>query len=180
MRSCYKVAVTAFVLAAFAAPVAAQGLWIGAGASIPSGDYGDYADTGWIVNLGAGMPVGTSGLGVGVELTYGQNSHSDVDGDSTNPISIMGGLGYNLGGEDSSISPYVFGMLGMMFHKYNSDEFEGSTDSGLGFGGGAGINFPLGGLEGYLEGRYLTASIDESTTAYIGITAGVNIALGGN
>src|SRR5690606_21590090 len=86
---------------------------------------------------------------------------------------LYGGLGsltYNLT-EGGSAVPYLIGSVGYMVHKYSSDEFpddEGS-EGGLTFGGGAGLG--LGKF--YVEARYFTASIEDATTAFILVAAGI-------
>jgi hypothetical protein len=160
----------------------AQSLYFGAGASIPTGDYGDYADPGFLAIGGIDIPVGPEGLSVFGEGFFGQNSHSDFDGDKTQPYGAMGGLLFNLSPEaDGGL--YVFGQAGIMVHKYSSDEFEGDSESAFGYGGGAGYGFPLGGLDAFVEGRYMSASFDSelggsATTAFFAVMAGIVIDIG--
>jgi len=156
----------------------AQGVYFGAGATFPTGDYGDYAKTGYIGVAGVSFSVGPEGLSIFGEGFYGQNSHSDVDGDKTYPYGAMGGLLYDLTpGAMGGI--YVFGQAGFLVHKYSSDESEGGSDTGFGFGGGAGYGFPLGDTEIFLEGRYMQGNFDDGNTAFFGIVGGVALALGG-
>jgi hypothetical protein len=156
----------------------AQGFYFGAGPTFPIGDYSDYAKTGYIGVAGVSFPIGPAGLSVVGEGFYGQNSHSDVDGDKTYPYGAMGGLLYDLTpGVTGGI--YFFGQAGFMVHKYSSDEYEGESETGFGFGGGAGYGFPLGDTELFVEGRYMQGSFDYGNTAFFGIVAGVALDLGG-
>lgn len=163
--------------------LAAQSVWVGGGGSVPLGDYGDYANTGFLAVAGVAIPVGDGGLDVFGEGFFGQNSHSDVDGDKTNPYGFMGGAQFTFGEADATQGLYVFGEVGILFHKYGSDDFEGSTDSGLGYGAGAGYFFPLGGLNGWIEARAMSASTGDGDssgkTSFLGLLAGVNFPLGG-
>lgn len=169
--------IVAFAVALFALPVAlsAQSIYAGAGLTIPMGDFGDYADTGWMGVAGVTVDIGESGLWAYGEGFYGQNNHSDIDGDKTNPYGAMGGVGYDFG-DGESLGFYVFGGVGLLVHKYSSDDFEGGSESNFGYQAGAGVGVPLGdsfGLWG--EGRFMGAS----ETTFIGILGGISIQLGG-
>lgn len=165
-------------LAANHQSAAAQSVYLGGGGSFPMSDYGDYADTGFLLVGGGTFPLGEGGLSASVEGFYGQNSHSDVDGDKTNPYGFMGGLIYGFGDPDSGPAPYVFGEAGLMWHKYSSDTFGDASESGFGYGGGAGVGFPLGGIDAWVEGRLMNASIEDSNTMFLGAVAGISISLG--
>ncbi len=159
--------------------VRAQSIWFGGGGAFPVSDYSDYANTGFLLTTGVSVPVGQEGLSLFGEAFFGQNSHSDVDGDKTNPYGFMGGVELDLANEGLA-GPYFFGEVGLLFHKYGSDSFEGSTDSGLGYGAGAGWHFPLGSVNGWVEARAMNASIDDSKTSFVGLLAGLAIPVGGN
>jgi hypothetical protein len=164
-------------------PLAGQSVYFGGGATIPTGDYGDYADPGFMVIGGLEFPVGPEGLSVFGEGFFGQNGHSDFEGDKTQPYGAMGGLLYSFS-PDADASLYAFGQAGILVHKYSSDDFEGDSESAFGYGGGVGYGFPLGGVRGFVEGRYMSASFDDelggsSSTAFFALFAGVSIGIGG-
>jgi hypothetical protein len=181
MKKCVFPLLTLLAAASLMAPRAAsaQGVYFGAGATFPTGDYGDYAKTGYIGVAGVSFSVGPDGLSIVGEGFFGQNSHSDVSGDKTYPYGGMAGLLYDLTPqEDGGI--YFFGQLGAMVHKYSSDEFEGESETGFGFGGGAGYGIPLGGgTEIFLEGRYMRGNFDYGNTSFFGLVGGVALTLGG-
>ncbi|MEJ2203488.1 MAG: hypothetical protein P8170_05220 [Gemmatimonadota bacterium] len=160
-------------------PGEAQWVWIGGGGSFPVSDYGDYAKTGVLLTGGVGVPVGEEGLSLFGEAFWGQNGHSDFDGDKTNPYGFMGGVQLDMATEDQG-GPYFFGEAGILFHKYSSDTFDGDTSSGFGYGAGAGYSFPLGGVNGWIEGRAMNASIDGSKTSFVSVLAGVSIPVSGS
>jgi hypothetical protein len=145
--------------------------FVGAGATLPSGDYGDYAKTGWLVNAGVEAWRSASGkLAIFAEGLFGSNSHDDVDGDKTNIYGGLGSVTYGLGSQDASMSPYLIGSAGYLVHQYKSTEFaefEGS-DGGVAFGGGAGLFFD----PAFVEARYMTFSVDGESTAFIFVGAG--------
>ena len=154
-----------------AAPANAQ-FFVGAMATLPMGDFGDYAKTGWMANAGVQVfESADSKLGIFAEGVFGSNTHDDVDGDKTNIYGGLASVTYGLGSADASMSPYLIGSIGYLVHQYKSDlfsEFEGS-EGGLGFGGGAGLFFnPI-----YVEVRYMTFSADGETTAFLMAGAGI-------
>ncbi len=165
-------------IAAISNPLSAQWVWLGGGATFPTSDYKDFAKHGYNFMAGVGADVGSSGLNVGVEGFYGQNNHR-IDGNKTTPYGFLGSVGYNVSGPDADRSVYVFGVLGALWH-----ELPGllpGTDvpeAGFAYGGGAGYFFPLGGVGGWIEGRFTQASISDANTQYFGINAGISIPLG--
>jgi hypothetical protein len=168
---------TAALAASLPTAAPAQSVYWGAGITLPTGDYGDYAKTGYLGIAGVSFAVGPAGLSVVGEGFYGQNSH-DIDGDKTNPYGAMAGLLYDLSPEEMG-GVYVFGQAGFMVHKYSSDGPGDSSDTGLGFGGGAGYGFLLGDTEIFAEGRYMYGDFDYGGTSFLGIMVGVALALGG-
>jgi hypothetical protein len=156
----------------------AQVVYFGASPTFPIGDYSDHAKTGYIGVAGVTFPIGTEGLAVAGEGFFGQNSHSDVDGYKTYPYGGMAGLLYDFTPEAAG-GVYVFGEAGLMVHKYSSDGYEGESDTGFAFGGGAGYGFPMGDTEIFVEGRYMQGNSDGGNTAFFGIVGGVALYLGG-
>ena len=157
------------------------------GVTIPMGDFADFngdeagdegANRGWQASAGVLFPVGDAGLSVGARGFYGSNSH-DTDGDKTNLYGATALGTFSFG--EGSIQPFIFAELGFLTHSYKSEDFpdfEGS-DSGLAFGGGAGLGFPLGGVSGFLVAGYLKGTSDVEGTEALGISAGVNFPVGG-
>lgn len=180
------VLLTVIGLAMTTTTVAAQFVYVGGGPSFPMSDYGDYANTGFQLVGGVGVPIGDAGLNVLGEFSYGQNNHTDASGGGkTTPITVMGGVEYDFGGEDASINPYVFGQAGILWHRFVPDTGDSESDSAFGYGGGAGVGFPLGGVNGWVEGRITNASIKDDVsnesfnTMFAAIVAGISINFGG-
>jgi opacity protein-like surface antigen len=183
------VTLAAAAIIALAAPLTldAQTLYIAGGATFPTGDFGEYAKTGWMAAGGVIFnDIGTAGLGLGVEGFYGENKHKSDDavtllGDSkTNPYGIMGVAVFNFD-TGGSIQPYVFGGVGWMAHKYTAD-VDGSdlseTGSGFGYQLGVGVGFDLSeSVELFGEGRYMGGSGDVSDTKFFGLFAGLAFGL---
>jgi opacity protein-like surface antigen len=133
----------------------AQGttLYIGAGGSFPTSDFGDFYDTGWMGTAGALFGAGP--VGVGAEFFYGQNSLSADGSDvKTTPWGFMGIVDYAFG-QPGKIRPYVFGGLGVMINRVSGGE-ESISDTEFGYQAGAGLSFPIGATSSiYAEGRYM-------------------------
>ena len=188
MRKCAALALALLAVVCLSLPnqVSAQGVWVGGGLTVPTGDYADWHNTGFTTVAGVGFPVGPEGLELFAEGYYGQNSVDDEShpGAKTSPFGIMGGASYSLSpGEDSGL--YVFGQGGLMVHKWSADDHDSETDNGLAIGGGAGYGFPIGGMKGFVEGRYTHGMFtddefdEDYTTAFFSIVVGVFFPLGG-
>jgi opacity protein-like surface antigen len=171
----------AFALMGFAVPSHAQAqttIYISGGAAIPTSDFGDFANTGWMAAGGVLFDVGPSGLGVGAEVFYGQNSHKDefsfFENEKTTPYGAMAIVDYALGSGEG-IQPYVFGGLGVLVHKFSADNIESESDSQFGYQVGGGVSFPIGATTSlYAEGRYMGAE----DTQYFGVLGGLAFGLG--
>jgi len=211
MRNFVVSILAVFVALSFVIPsqVSAQHVFLGGGATFPTGDYGDYADTGWMVEGGIGFPVGENGLSLFVDGLYGSNSHGEAlvpalqdsgDGDKTSLLGGFAGVEYAFA-EPGEAGLFVFGQVGFLRHDLDLDELVPElqsleeTETGFAFGGGAGYSFPIGGLNGYVVGRFLQGRFGEEdgglspelqdeggsgNTTFFGLTAGVSIPLGGN
>jgi len=187
-RSVLLLAVIALV--GFAVPSHAQAqttLYVSGGAAIPTGDFGTYANTGWMAAAGVLFGIGESGLGVGGELFYGQNNHksesSFFDNEKTTPYGAMAIVDYSFS-TGGGIEPYVFGGAGVLIHKFSADNIESESNSAFGYQFGAGVAFPIGATTSlYGEGRYIGSSstgegTDAGNTTYFGVLAGIAFQLG--
>jgi hypothetical protein len=164
--------VVPLLVALLALPAVANGqtfLFIGGGPTFPSGEYSDYANTGWIAHAGIGFPVGPQGLMIGVDGFYGQNNHSDIDGDKTNPLGAMGFIAYRIGNPERP-GIYLIGDAGLLVHKYGSDTYDSESESQFAFGGGAGVEIPLGGKKIWVEGHYTTSDGTNFISTLVGIS----------
>ena len=152
------------------APSASAQFAVGGGITVPSGDYGDYAKTGWMAEAAFSPFQNADGTFMfWIEGIFGQNKH---EGDGDDKTTLFGGFGtatYALT-QGASANPYVIGSVGYLNHKYQPATGDSESSGGLGFGGGAGLSFG----DFWVEGRYMTASIDDATTAFLMFLAGVS------
>lgn len=154
----------------------AQSIYVLAGLSAPTGDYGDVANTGWLAAGGVTFPVGQAGLWAGAEGLYSRNG-SDIDDLSFKPYSVMGILGYDIPTE-SSVSPFVFAGAGLMGISESFGDVS-ESDSGFGWQLGGGVGFEgQSNITPFVEARYQSASINDVTLSFFGLEAGVSIGLG--
>jgi len=155
-------------------------VYVGGGATFPMGDFGDYANTGWQAVGGVLVPVGPEGLSVGAEAFYGQNNHKEevttvLEGAKTSPYGAMGVVIYNFQ-TSGKLTPYVFGGLGVLVHRFSAENIDSESETQFGYEGGAGIDFSLSPKLGiWVEGRYMGSS----DTQFIAADAGLAFALGG-
>ncbi|MBT8398829.1 MAG: hypothetical protein HKO65_03860 [Gemmatimonadetes bacterium] len=184
MRKCAVFSVALLAVLSFMLPTqaSAQGAFVGAGVTFPTGDYSDFGDgdgakTGWLTMGGVSFPLADGGLSVFGEGFFGSNSHEE-EGDKTNLYGAMGGVLFDAA-EEGEAGLYAFGQAGFLVHSYKSDSFEEGSETGLAFAGGAGYGFPLGGVSGWIEGRYTHALFDDGNTTYFGFLAGLSFPLGG-
>ena len=155
-----------------AAPLAAQlGFHIGAGVTMPSSDYGNYAKTGWMGIGGVTFSLGPAPIKIQVDALYGINDHEEDPNAPGAKTAVYGGMGnavYNIGA--GPIKPYVLGGVGYLSHAYSDDSGDfNDTKWKFAWNIGGGVNFGLGGLTVFAEARYL----DRDRTAFIPIFAGL-------
>ncbi len=167
---------SAAALVGFAMPSGANAqavIYVSGGGSFPTGDFGDFAKTGWMAAAGVLFDVGAEGVGVGVEGFYGQNNH-ETEGDKTNPYGAMAIIDYVFDTGSNAV-PYVFGGAGLLVHRYSSDVFDTESDSQFGYQFGGGIGFGVSeNVTAYVEGRYMGSS----DTKFIGALAGLAFSVG--
>lgn len=166
-------ALIGLTLAARPAVAQSTSVTLGGGLTIPTGEYGDYAKTGWLTALGVTRSVGGKGMWVGGELVYGSNSHSDVVGDKTNLPGVLGNLGYRFG-DDKKAGPYLFAAAGIMNHQYKSNQYASESEWAFAYGLGAGVDIPAGKMALWVEARYLS----RDGTNLIPLMVGVSIPVG--
>lgn len=167
------VLVAATIIGAEASAQGSKYLYLGGGATIPMGDYKEFAKTGWMGSIGLGTSLGSGNMFAFVDGFYGKNSHEGVADEST---TLLGG-GVNLGIRTSGVTHlYGYAGAGMQNHKYNPAVGEGASETkpygraAVGVGTGSGrVSFwaELGVLQGF--------GGDGGNTAYLPILAGISI-----
>lgn len=158
---------------AAAAQEYAGGIFVGGGVTLPMGDFGEYAKTGWMASGGLAYNLSPR-IWIQGEGMFGSNSHDDVDGDKTELLGAAGGIGYAFGNLESSVVPYVLGGVGVLSHKYKPATGESVSESEMMFYGGGGLYLPRGSYGFFLEARY----VSRDDTQFVPIMVGVQVNFG--
>ena len=172
MRKLLGCALVLFAVAAMPAQAQVR-FGVAGGLLMPTGDYGTLDKMGFIGGVGASIPIGTAPVRVRFEGTYSQTSHDGIDGKTK----ILGGMAslvysFSAGG---SVTPYVLAGVGYYNGKVTvpSLNFDAS-ESKVGFGGGAGLRFPMGSASLFAEARYINIATSGSATTFFPFLVGVS------
>lgn len=177
---------TALSLAFVAVPASAQvNVYGGGGGAFPTGDDMDGVESGLQLFGGAEFDVSEM-VSLYVEGQWGTHNLEDVDDVTVSPRALMAGLLLGFGSDGAPVSPYVFGGGGLQSVSIDVDG-DSTSDSAFGFQVGGGLNFPLGGVDGFGEVRYQTAGfaddaevLTDATFAIFSVVVGLSIQVGGN
>jgi hypothetical protein len=155
---------------------------LGGGLTLPLGDFGDLASTGWhglaaVSFQPANFPVGFQVDGMFHRLGVDENFPL---GDDVNNQIIQGTANAIYKFEvspDTKVRPYIIGGVGLYNNKLTGDDvpddFGSETDFGI--NGGAGFDFQAGAVALFLEGRFHNVFSDPDNTNFIPITVGVRL-----
>ena len=164
-------------------PVAAQRnkttfMGISAGASLPNGDLGNTASSGYSI---AGHfyynPSKTKQIGTRFDLGYDSWSPKNSADASLRSLAIVANVIAKSGSNTSTYRPYVVGGVGVFKTRV---EFRGAggiaLDESSDLGGqlGVGVDIPLSGFTTFIEARYVMVSRSPSSWSYIPITVGLH------
>lgn len=144
---------------------------VGAGATIPTGDYGEYARTGWLGAAAVGTGVGSGNVFVMGSAFYGRNSHEGTDAGSTSLYGALGHVGLMGPGEAARLYGYVGG--GLQVHKYNAPDALGDYgDSETQAMGTAAVGVSVGRSATRF---WVQGGIAVGDTSYLHVLAGVSV-----
>ncbi|CAN5895796.1 hypothetical protein BH23GEM9_BH23GEM9_31060 [soil metagenome] len=169
------IAAVGIVIAGFSTDASAQAFGIGAGPSFPLSVLGDEFETGYHVQLSAGLA--PASLPVGLRFDGAYNYFPEDDGHFR---VISGSANAVLALPMSGLSPYIIGGLGV----YNSrGEHDDEVEAGHGhesvtnLGGniGAGIRFALPGLSVFVEARLHNVFSEGEQVRFIPLTLGIQL-----
>ncbi len=173
IRKVFSVAAV-LLLSVTAAQAQRPNFGFGGGATIPTGDYGDYAKTGWIGTGFIGFPIAKA-LSIGAEGYYGSNDH-DTEGDKTNLYGGSGYLTYRFG-QPTKPGVYLIGSGGALVHQFKSETTpaDESSETKFVWSAGAGVDIPVAkSVSIWLESRYMA----RGDTKFIPIWGGLSFAFG--
>ena len=160
-------AVAGLTLAAVvAAPASAQSatelrtvrFGVQGGLSMPMGDFGDAANTGFIVGGLVDVRPASLPFGLRFNVDY-QRWGTDIDVDLSS-ISGTADAMFTVP-TTGGISPYVLGGIGMYRLSCSDEDICGEAETEFGFNLGGGLNFNLGEMDTFAEIRY--HNVDDSS-----------------
>jgi hypothetical protein len=164
----------ALVLAGIApTPAAGQiGFVLGGGATIPMGDFGDVAKTGWMGLAGVRLALPLMPIQFRAEGLYGRNTH-EIELAADDKTTLYGGMAnviFQIGPPLVPVKPYIIAGGGMMNAKVSIGGVTGDEWKPV-FGGGLGVNVSLMVVGVFVEARYLR----RDDVGFVPIMAGVRI-----
>ncbi|HEY3492795.1 MAG TPA: outer membrane beta-barrel protein [Solirubrobacterales bacterium] len=147
-------------IALLAAPAAAQIGWsLGAGLTMPQGDFGDGAESGFHGMAGATFSIPAAPIKIRADFGYHMLPASeDLVGDadvSFNMITVSGDAQWTI--MPGPLSPYLVGGLtwgSMGVGGDDAPDVDAETDMGFNIGGG--LDFGLAALKLFAEARYFS------------------------
>lgn len=186
MRAIRSVALGAVLMAsAGAAPAVAQGaeFSLGGGLTLPLGNFGDAAGTGFHGLAAVSFVPSGSPIGIQVDGMFHRTGMDDnfALGDDVNTQIIQGTANavYKFQtSEETKIRPYLIGGVGLYSFKLTGDDVEdpfGDAETDFGINGGAGFDFKFGSAGLFVEGRFHNVFSEGESTNFIPITVGVRL-----
>jgi Outer membrane protein beta-barrel domain len=166
-----------------AAPAMAQGakFSLGGGLTLPLGDFGDAAGTGFHGLAAVSFQPANFPIAIQVDGMYHRfGAEEDIFGDDVNFRFLQGTANavYRFQtSEETKIRPYLIGGLGLYNSKATGDGVVGDPESTTDFGinGGAGFDFQAGAVALFVEGRFHNVFSDPENTNFIPLTVGVRL-----
>ncbi|HVX40486.1 MAG TPA: outer membrane beta-barrel protein [Gemmatimonadaceae bacterium] len=176
MLSKIRAAATIAVLALAARPASllAQGnahFVIAAGATLPTGTFGDNHDIGYHGIVGVEMLQPSSQLGFRVEGMYNEFNQKSGS-DKAHASGVIGNAVFELApaGRTTANTIYAIGGIGYYSTK-DPTFFDNSSQTNVGWNIGGGFRFPLTGFSAYVEARY--HSVNGTDFHFVPITFGL-------
>jgi len=145
---------------------------VGVGLTMPMGDYGDVASTGFHAMGSVLFGMGTGPMQIRADLAY---HHTGLEGGADGSTTLIGGMAnlvYNFA-TTGTAKPYA--MLGVGYFSEKAESGGSVDDNGIGYGIGFGINFAMSAASLFAEVKYQTIAENDTFTAanFVPITVGV-------
>jgi hypothetical protein len=166
-----------------AAPALAQGakFSVGGGLTLPLGDFGDAASTGFHGLAAVGFQPANLPVGFQIDGMYQrfgvEDAPDDFDG-NTQVIQGTANVVYTFTtAEASTFHPYLIGGVGLYNFKPTGDDLqalvgdESVTDFGI--NAGAGFDFQAGNVGLFIEGRFHNVFTEGESSNFIPVTLGI-------
>jgi hypothetical protein len=167
-------AVLTSLSATASAQVPSTSVFVGGGATVPIGDYKEYAKTGFLADAGIGRTFGSGRVFAFADVFYGRNSHETADESTT---LLGGGANVGLSSTAGTVRPYAYVGLGMQNHKYNpAGGGDGGSETKPYGRGAVGLSLGSGKTTFWVEAGLIQGfGGDDGNTGYLPIQAGISI-----
>ena len=170
-----------------AVPAVAQGakFSVGGGLTLPLGDFGDAAGTGFHGLAAVGFQPANLPIGFQLDGMYQRFGVEDAPDDFDANFQIIQGtvnaVYTFVTAEESTFHPYLIGGVGLYNAKATGDDVPDDLGSETDFGinAGAGFNFQAGAVGLFVEGRFHNVFTEDESTNFIPITLGIRFGGGG-
>jgi hypothetical protein len=142
---------------------------LGAGVSVPSGDFSNFVKQGFNVTGSLGWHKWNSPIGLRADVGYDHFSlKSGLTGNAPNVWSGLGDITLKIP-QVLAVSPYV--VAGGGFYHFSDDGSGSSTTKG-GWNAGGGITFGVGMAKLFIESRYMHVATPTKATTYYPVILG--------
>jgi hypothetical protein len=152
---------------------------IGAGATVPTSDFGNHTDIGYNLVAGLGIPQAGSPIGFRIEGTYNEfavsNNSNRIFGSDTKSraagVTLNATFDFNVPRPGAGSSNTLYAIGGAGYYSARDALFTDQNDGNFGWNLGGGFRFPLTGFSAYIEARY--NSISNTSIRFVPITFGL-------
>lgn len=174
MKKCLAVMAVALLASAPVANAQSGYWWVGAAASVPTGDAADALETGYFGTAGVGVNISAmKGVALQAEGIYGSHS-AKVGSGSTSMTGFFGNVAWEYA-NDSKWLPYIFAGYGSMSMKPKG----GSSDSNGAWQLGGGFAYKFrDNLNLWGDVRYMSIDTAVSATTLMPIAFGISMPWG--
>jgi hypothetical protein len=172
-----------------AAPAVAQGAQfsVGGGLTLPLGNFGDGASTGFHGLAAVGFQPANLPVGFQIDGMYQRFGVEDAPDDFDGNFQLIQGTAnvvYTfVTAEESTFHPYLIGGVGLYNFKPTGDDLEAlvgdESETDFGINAGAGFDFQAGAVGLFVEGRFHNVFTEGESTNFIPITVGIRFGGGG-
>ena len=141
------------------------------GIALPTGNYGNFNESGFSLIGGLGLAMPASPLRFRGEASYSQFNHKAPFNQSSRAGAFTGNAIYDLVmGPGTPFTPYAIGGIGL----YGTRDFDDQDSQwNVGWNLGGGVRFPLTGFSVYVEARYHSVSRSSVNASFAPIVFGV-------
>jgi opacity protein-like surface antigen len=151
-------------------------LGLAAGLAVPTGDFGDLAQSGFNVEGNVEFKPETMPFGIRADVFYNRfGIDEDATGVSGNFRSFGAALNAIFQMAGISATPYL--VVGPAIHNIGGDVDDSSveieSETKFAAQGGVGVKFPLSGITSRVEARYVTIFTDDENSNFFLIQFGV-------